>query len=374
MKISYISGSTLPSKKANAVHVMKMCQALSRHKKSTVTLYGKRGSWLKDAYAYYDVKQSFQLVRSWFGTIPFLSGILRIVSVFVHAGFLNKSDAYYGRDAMGLLLLSLFGKPLFYESHQVPQGRLEVFIVSSLLKRPSFKGVVVISKGLEKDFLEHFPFYKGSITVAHDGADIPTKTPNKIPQKTWAGRKDILQVGYVGSLHKGKGMELIYDIAQLVPEIDFHVVGGTQDDQTHWREKGLPKNLHMHGSKPHSEVPAYLAKFDVVLAPYQSQISIGSGADIARWISPMKLFEYMAAQKPIICSDIPVLHEIMQHGRNGLMASPDDPTTWVDALCNLEKSSDYRESLAKEGFKDIQDHYSWNIRADRILALIKGGS
>ena len=85
----------------------------------------------------------------------------------------------------------------------------------------------------------------------------------------------------------------------------------------------------------------------------------------------MKLFEYMAARKPIICSDIPALKEIITHGRNGLMASPDDPTAWADALCDLAKSAAFREALGHEGHRDIQNKFSWDIRADNILNFIQ---
>jgi glycosyltransferase involved in cell wall biosynthesis len=371
MKISYISGSTIPSNKANAVHVMKMCQALSRHKTAEISLYGKRGSWLTTPYSYYGVSKSFKLIRSWLGTLPILSGLFRIFCIFIHAGLIKRPDAYYGRDAAGLLLLSIFKIPSFYEAHQIPQGKVNILLLTLLLKRDSLKGVVVISDGLKQDLQKAFPFYKKPILVAHDGATIPVKKPTKIPQRLWLGRKTALQIGYTGSLHKGKGMELIYDIAHLVPEMDFHVLGGSKKDVQGWVNKRIPANLLMHGSKPHSEISSYLAKFDIVLAPYQANIHIGSGADISRWISPMKLFEYMAAEKPIICSDIPVLHEIIQHGRNGLMASPHDPTIWVDALCDLSKSASHRDALAREGLKDIQDKFSWNIRADHVKDFIE---
>ena len=371
MKISYISGSTIPSGKANAVHVMKMCQALSRHKKASIMLYGKRGPLFKNPFEHYAVKSSFKLIRSYLGKIPILSGSLRILSVLIHAGLLKKPDVYYGRDALGLLLLSTFKTSIFFEAHQVPFGRVSTFVVSNLLKSTYLKGVVVISNGLANDFKEKFPAYEGAILVAHDGADIPSRAPAKIPQKNWDGRRNTLQVGYTGSLHTGRGMDLIVDIAHLIPEMDFHVIGGTKTDQKHWAKKGLPTNLFMHGSKPHSEIPSYLAKFDIVLAPYQQKIQIGTGADISRWISPMKLFEYMAAGKPIICSDLPALQEIISQGRNGLLVKADDPTEWVDCICNLAKSASYREALGQEGLKDIQDHYSWNIRADNILEFIK---
>ena len=110
---------------------------------------------------------------------------------------------------------------------------------------------------------------------------------------------------------------------------------------------------------------------DIALAPYQRDIRIKTGADISKWISPLKLFEYMSARKAIVCSDIPVLREVITQGRNGYLADPDDINSWVEAITQLAKSTALRNALGLEGERDIQNIYSWDKRAEKILEFIQ---
>lgn len=371
MKLSYVSGSIIPSDKANAVHVMKMCQAFARQKDMDVMLLAKRGKEKSDPYKFYDVKDNFRLERSWFGTVPLLSGVFRILVLLAKVGLIPTPQTLYGRDAFGLLFLSLSGLPVFFEAHQVPTSAIQKSIWSGLFKRKNLKGIVVISEGLKQDMIKAFPEYKGKYLIAHDGADIVSRGQKKIPAKDWPARKNAIQIGYAGSLHKGKGMELITKIAPLLPEMDFHVLGGDGKSIEKWKTADIAPNIHFHGHQPHEKMPAYLMAMDIALAPYQNDIRIKTGEDISRWISPLKLFEYMAARRAIVCSDIPVLREIITQGRNGYLADPEDVNAWVEAITQLAKSPALRNAIGLEGEKDILDIYSWNKRAEKILDFIR---
>ena len=77
--------------------------------------------------------------------------------------------------------------------------------------------------------------------MAHDGADEVKDFENKIHL---LGKKENLKVGYLGSLYKGKGIEVIHLVANKVSKnIEFHIVGGNEKEIEYWRSRINSKNV-----------------------------------------------------------------------------------------------------------------------------------
>ena len=79
----------------------------------------------------------------------------------------------------------------------------------------------------------------------------------------------------------------------------------------------------------------------------------------------------MSTGIPMICSDLPVLHEILRDQENCFLCVPDDSKDWIEALrtimSNPEKSSD----VARQAKKEFLGKYTWQKRADYIAAEIE---
>ena len=86
------------------------------------------------------------------------------------------------------------------------------------------------------------------------------------------------------------------------------------------------------------------------------------------------MFEYMAAGKPIICSDLPVLREVMVNEHNCLLCAPDDPAQWVVAIGRLEENLELRKQLGEQAHADFRSNYTWRKRAERLLVAIGGAN
>jgi glycosyltransferase involved in cell wall biosynthesis len=130
----------------------------------------------------------------------------------------------------------------------------------------------------------------------------------------------------------------------------------------------------MHGFIPHGRLGQLFERFDIALAPYHPVgvgVAGGSG-DTARWMSPLKLFEYMAHSKAIVCSDVPVLREVLQDRVTALLVSPMDIAAWEAAVRALEASPEWRRSLGDEARKILEARYTWDIRARHVLAGLPG--
>lgn len=371
MNIVYISSSIIPSRAANSVHVMKMCQAFSKNGHKTILLAPdvKEGLELEveDIFEYYGVEKNFILQKLAWPSIKGRGYIYGFIAA--KAALKHKPDIIYCRDLVGCYFSALNGAEVIYEAHSpiIDSGRLSEWLFKRLIKRKELQKLVVITHALKKYFIDTYSLPHEMIQVAPDGADPIPKTTQPIQLKNKGKR---LQAGYVGHLYSGKGMEIIHKLAKLCPWADFNIIGGTEQDLIDWKIncKNTP-NLIFHGFKPQNEVQQYLISLDVALLPNQRKVnSFGGGnSNIAEWTSPLKAFEYMSAKKAIIASDLPVLKEIFTHNKTALLCNPDDVSEWALALTKLDKNLPLREKLSINAYDAFIGSLTWGNRASRLL-------
>lgn len=152
-----------------------------------------------------------------------------------------------------------------------------------------------------------------------------------------------------------------------MPDVRFVMVGGPEtalDGQT------VPTNVNLTGAMPHAAAMRQMAGFDVALLPNRARVLVSGGTvDIGRWTSPLKLFEYMAAGRPIVASRLPVLEEVLADGRNALLADPTAPDAWAAQIRRLIDDPALAQRLATAAHKDFVQHYSWTARAVRMAGI-----
>jgi glycosyltransferase involved in cell wall biosynthesis len=176
------------------------------------------------------------------------------------------------------------------------------------------------------------------------------------------------RLGYVGHLYAGRGVELLLRLAERRPDCELHVVGGSEADLERRRGALRPPNLIFHGFVPPARLAELYAGFDLLLMPYQERVTVAGGrSDTGRWMSPLKMFEYMAAGRPIVSSDLPVLREVLTHERNALLASPSDLDAWDAAVGRLLADPGLARRLGETARTDFLGHHTWDARAAAVL-------
>ena len=366
LRIHYFSASTLPSRTANSVHVMKMCNAFA-YNSCDITLFARSdGVKPSKIFAYYGIESSFDLVLSPSSGSRLLSLLLRLDCYRRAINTLPTPDLIYGRDVLSLWLFAhRRSKRFIFEAHHPPTCRLQATLMKALMSSLHLEAVVTISKRLRCDWLKRYPNLRADrVHVAHDGADCPEPENKIFASRVRPARA---QIGYVGSLYEGRGIEVIMALAERLTEVDFHLVGGSPDEVEAWCARGVPVNVSFHGHMPHCEIPSWLASFDILLAPYQPGVRIAKGLDTTDCMSPLKLFEYMASNRPLVGSNLPALREVLEHDRNCLLVDPADISAWCYAIMSLLRDSARAERLAEEARADLVKEYSWQKRAHKIL-------
>ena len=368
MRILYISKSIIPSKFANSIHVMKMCQAFSDNGHQVILLapnikneYEKD---ISDVFDHYGVKKNFRIKKLWHPNVKG-GAILYTLAIFFYLLFSKKFNLVYGRFLHGCYVAKLLNNKIIFETHEIifEKKNHKLIVFKKLIKDKSFKKLIVISQALKNIYLENGYLNKSMIVVAHDGADEVTNFKSKIEL---LGPSDKLKVGYVGHLYKGRGIETIIECAKDIKDMTFHIVGGLKKDIEYWKSylKGMNlNNIYIYGFVSPKETLKYRNSFDIVLAPYSRKVSIEGVGDTSKFMSPIKIFEYMSHKKPIIASDLSVIREVLNL-KNSVLVDCDDIKLWINSIQKL-KDINYREQIASQALNDF-NNYTWKKRADLV--------
>lgn len=372
VSLAYIAPTRIPGIAANGFQVMKMAEALcARYPQTTLIATGEEtslpdGASLRKRYGV----QNLPTLR----LLP-AEGRLGIHLFNLRSALLARrmqADVILTRSIGAAAIAARLGIPVVWECHGLPQG-FEKRYWTMLAGARGFRRLVVISSALERLMAAQHPEVAGlDVIVAHDGVDVtrfsglPTPTAAKIA----AGRDTARPVaGYAGHLYAGRGIDIIFACAQALPHWSFLIAGGQPKDVAAARrecERRDLANVELIGFVDNAELPGRLAVADVLLMPYQRRVMVSGGRlDTAQWMSPLKMFEYMAMGRPIIASDLPVLREVLDEGCARLVV-PDDASQWIEALLELGQDASQSQALADAARQRVAE-YDWKNRSRRIL-------
>jgi glycosyltransferase involved in cell wall biosynthesis len=348
---------------------MKMCQAFTDNGHELILLAPdqkeKYENSVNNIYDFYNVKGGFRIIKLSVPKIRVRS-LVYTYNVFKQL-LLNKPDLVYGRCDRGCYISALMGFKTIFESHD-PMRRSKKF--HKLMKNKNLIKIVAISQVLKKRLLAGGHRDEDKIQVAHDGADEADDLETKAEL---GGDASNLKIGYVGNLYHGKGMEIIERIVHIVPDdIEFHIIGGQENDIEYWKSKIRIKNVYFHGFVPQSKIGNYINALDICMLPNQKVVygfreGKEKGEDIGDFTSPLKMFEYMAHGKPIIASNLKVLNEVLNE-ENAVLVDPENETEWVDAIDRL-KDRNFREAISRKAL-EASINYTWKNRAKNIIDAI----
>jgi glycosyltransferase involved in cell wall biosynthesis len=184
-----------------------------------------------------------------------------------------------------------------------------------------------------------------------------------------------ITIGYVGQLYQGRGIDLILKLAEKIKCAKFVIIGGKSEDLRYWKsltERRKIENVKFLGFIPNNQLPQKMREVDIFLMPHQKKVApSGNKGDIARFTSPMKMFEYMATGKPIVASNLPVLQEVLKHKINCIIVPHDKVGDWQKAVEFLVENPQVAEGIGRWARKEVEQKYTWDLRADKILKLFE---
>ncbi len=361
MKICCPVFAVFPSRSAHAVNILEMCDAFATHGHSVVCLTPFLAGTQAEILRLYGVEGNFLIHQlpwkipfrgKYFFSLPFVSYMKRSLC----------PDIVYTRF-LSIAFWSVVQKmPVFLEMHRPVESIVERERLKFFLNSKYCLGLIVISKYLEGFYRR----YTEKVFLLPDGVAVHRFSVCAPEQIQFGG-------GYAGHLYEGRGLPLVEKLALAFPELPFHVWGGDDKTVFSWKQKTQHIfNLQFHGFIPHAQIFTNLPRCQFLLLPYQKSVFLQDRrTNTAQWMSPLKLFEYMASGRPIIASDLPAIREILTDKKNALLVDPEHAEDWKRAVRLLLSNPQLTESMAQQARKEAEEKYSWEKRAESILGIIK---
>lgn len=162
-------------------------------------------------------------------------------------------------------------------------------------------------------------------------------------------------IGYIGALARWIDFELIEQVSKLRPDLIFLLIGPDHENSFPRKLLGMP-NIFWLGEKSYNDIPIYLNFIDVAMIPFQVN-------EMTHAVSPLKLFEYMAAGKPVIVTPM----EGSMHYLGVLNAKyPQDFSNQIDEALQLKSDDDFIGMIRK-----VASENTWEVRARQIMQVIE---
>lgn len=382
LKLWYAAGVDYPNYTANSVQQIKTAHALARQ--------GARVHfWFKDSQnlglspgellELYDLSPNPEFVMRVIQTQPgrwrYREFNTRFLAQAFSAALGGEFDVLFTRGpqlAMAFKLLTGWrGSRVVFEAHDLADRELAYRGISRRTRRfqrlalRAADGVVTVT-----DYAKHAMAELGlspeRICVAPDAAD-----PFPVPALRLSLQEAPIRLVYAGSLHWDKGCKTLLEALNHLPEtlasrVHLQVIGGKPDQvtqlRTWWEQHRKQGHVSFTGHVPQVQVRGFLARGDILVQPLAE-------SHFARtYASPLKMFEYMAAHRPIICSDVPSLREVVgeEHVRFFTPSDAGDLARVIEHTVD-----DWRESgrRAENAHKLFLECFTYDARAKMILTF-----
>jgi len=125
---------------------------------------------------------------------------------------------------------------------------------------------------------------------------------------------------------------------------------------------GVASRVTFAGVVQPEVLPAYVAAFDVALQPA-----------VVEYASPLKLFEYMAAAKPVLAPDAQNIREVLSSGEDAILFDRDDDHAFDKALMHLIEDDELRQRLGAAARASlIRQGLTWDENARRVERIAEG--
>jgi glycosyltransferase involved in cell wall biosynthesis len=281
------------------------------------------------------------------------------------------------------ILSGLFGIPtvkevngiIADESRTAGRGdRLSLWLIDRIERAsmPRADKIIVVTSKLKDVLRDDYNVPEDRIIVIWNGANTDLFKPmdSRDARRELGLSQDSNYVLYVGSLSLWQGVEYLIKSAPLVltdcPDTRFLVVGdGAMKEQliALTKQLGVNDKFDFAGFVYYERVPLYVNASNVCVAPFTA-----SFRNKRTGLSPLKLCEYLACERPVVASSISGL-EFVESYEAGILVPPESAEKLSDAIVMLLRSPELREKMGRNGRKFVVENRSWESASKKVAEV-----
>jgi glycosyltransferase involved in cell wall biosynthesis len=177
---------------------------------------------------------------------------------------------------------------------------------------------------------------------------------------------------YAGAHGMSNDLDVLLAAAERLqdrPEIRIVLLGDGKEKpalQARAAEKGL-QNVLFIPPLPKTSIPHVLAAADACIA-------ILKPIELYKTVYPNKVFDYMAAGRPVILAIDGVIRQVVETARAGIPVPPGDPEAIAQAICTLVGDPQAGREMGKRGRTYVEAHFDRASLAYQLLKVIEDSS
>lgn len=381
MNITYIANIRFPTYKAHGFGVARLCEQFARQRVDIeLVIPSRKNDITESAETFYGLKSSFKITTlrvfdfvAYANILGSFVGFLQKLLLAFRLLFLKrpKSSVIYTRDLELGYLLALRGFKVVYECHDWFSTRVAMRM--RFAKRMML--VVATNPFIAKEFTSR-GVDERRVLVAPNGVELEMfdididrfEARKRLSLDQFADKQLLVYTGSFTTMGHPKGLPEIFKALRALPEdIVFVAAGGSEDECVAYRElaerENVSSRVRLFPRMKQERLALFQKAADILLMPFPDT------AHYREHMTPIKMFEYMAAKRPIIASNLPSITSILSD-ETAFLIKPDDPSGLAEAVKRALADTDLANELAQNAFEKVK-RYTWAARAERIIQTIE---
>ncbi|NTU55263.1 MAG: glycosyltransferase family 4 protein [Anaerolineales bacterium] len=227
---------------------------------------------------------------------------------------------------------------------------------------------IICPSNVTRDYIASLGLSRKLVTVIPNGVSPSDFSPSPLPNRE--GRVPILL--YIGTLADWQGLEVVIKALPKILEgqpVRLQIVGRGRSRQRKFlakqiRKLGVEERVAIQPAVPHHEVPALIAGADICIAPLGL-----NDRNVTQGACPIKVLEYMAAGRPLVASNMPIVRELVREDVDALLFSPNDPDDLARQVLALLSDVELSKRLAESASERALTKFTWHESQKKLVKV-----